>query len=190
MKNNDVYKFEALILTPVIGCAILFGVWLSINAALMNYRLARSIDQILYIASIAKDFSADPRLSLDIATNKFIDRLTEWGLPIQATPNGKNRVVITPWNEPMVFIYSPKMKLMRMETTLSSPACKKLLSFLSHSPSEIGLMRVDANELESNTPWKKVYQAEDNKDAISQSLINVSCGRSKQIMIGLNFKTR
>lgn len=190
MKKTWLNKGESLFLAPILLGAVLFGIWVSVAAAINNYRFARAIDQLLNVAAIARDFSADPRLSLEIGTEKFLDRLQSFGLGLVPSPNGKTRLLPTPWGTNMQFVFSPQMKLMRLETGLSSVGCKKTLTFLASDPAALGLRRIDISDIGPTSLWRNVYQDSQSDKKISPEGIKAACSQSKDLLLGLNFQTK
>jgi hypothetical protein len=197
MKHASGFRWEVIVSVPLVVAAVAVGLWLAVEGAYENVRLARATDQILDTVAVARNMGLDNATPEDKATKNLLDQLERSGTMHIAAAGDMDpgapgtRGIINPWGGFMDVKLAPSAQTLRLTTHLSPTACRRLVLFFSKTRS-LGVQRVEARDDVLGVAFRQIYDASSNLNVNGPEpfAIKVGCGFSNQVMLALTFRLR
>lgn len=189
MKRGSKINWLLVFVAPLVGCAIVAGLWLSLTAAYENIRLAHVSSQLLGAVAVARDMTVDTGADAAVLNASLINRLAKTeNMPVQQIANGQ-RIVINPWKRATEVALVPTTQQVVLKTEITPVVCRRLVLSYAAEVNDFGLQRVEA--WDSNTKASRLmYDASlgDAKAPIAPATIQAGCGRADWVTLALTFR--
>lgn len=182
--NNGLF----VLIAPFVAFLAAASVWLSLTAAIENYRASRVSDQILVAISRAREGRISSSFQPAQAQNILVQGLEQFDGMETLFIGGSERGVKNPWGRPIrVYVY-PAERAVRFEQPLSAAACRKMLSFYAEDAVSLGLQRVDIRDNLPSALWRMVYEKPRTGAAgIGLKAIEAGCNNEAGVLVSLTF---
>lgn len=193
MKKKWYASLVFYVVAPFVILGALATLVLAFYAAFENYRLGRATEQILYVVSFSRDLRISPTLSSDEAQALFFSQIKQV-LPSDVVQVADSFLgekaelgLMNPWDKPMRVYFYPSWDSLRIETPLSSSACRQVLLFYAKNTKTVGLKRVDIRAADPGAVWRLVYQEQAGNSALTSNMVYGGCGNDGQDILSLTF---
>ncbi|MDD3181586.1 MAG: hypothetical protein PHD48_02115 [Alphaproteobacteria bacterium] len=176
---------------PVVMIGAIIALALTGFATYENYRLGQATDQIIRIVSLARDLRVAKDIPSDKASLIFYERLRQISpaevveVSSQFLGDRPEQGLLNPWGEVLRVFFYPSANSLRLETQLSSAACRRMLSFYAKDVGSLGVRRIDVRNADAGSVWRMVYQEQGG--ILSPHAIYGGCGDDVQDVLSLTF---
>jgi len=196
MKKRWLFEIDYYFFMPLVVVIIAASLWLTVSAAIENYKLGRMADQLVRMASVARSVHVAADTVDFIVREAFFDQIKTIGddevvvvVPSAGVGRPAERGVVLPWGDIARASFYPDHHAFRFELPVSPSICRRLLSLYRKDVSEFGLLRVDVRSQEPPAFWRKVYETQQKAGAkdIPESEIYSSCSNGGDVVVSLTF---
>ena len=193
MNRFSGFHWKTFLAAPVVMAAILAALWLAVMAAHENVRFARATDQVLGVIAIARNTATNPAATQESATADLLERLSHFeSMRVRPAENGTQRPsLINSWGRRMEVEMLPFSHQLRVQTSLSPAACRRMILFYAKDAPPLGVQRVEVNdEGLLQTSGRMLYGGPDDiaRSKLDLSAVNAGCGESEQVALILTIR--
>lgn len=192
MKRKWYTGLSFYVVAPIVMIGAVAALVLTLLATYENYSLGRATDQIIRVVSLARDLRLANETAPERAATVFFTRMEQVApsevIQISSPFLGEKseQGVKNPWGGVMRVFFYPSAASVRLETALSSGACRRLLFFYAKDALSLGIRRVDVRSADAGSVWRMLYQEKGTGSVLSPEAIYSGCG-SDQTILSLTF---
>jgi len=158
---------------PLVVILITASIWVTVSAAMENYRTAQAKAQMYNIIAMARDMRIRPDAETRSVSREFFRRVADARLlqVVQLEPaflgSEAELGFKNPWDGSVRVFFYPSAQAMRLEMPVSPPACRKMLRFVADKKNDLKLRSIDIADDEprpiqgtqKTLLWRKLYEA-------------------------------
>ncbi len=192
MKRLFKLNWMLILVAPVVGFAIMAGLWLSVTAAYENIRLARASNQLLGVVAKARDMTVEVSADGKVLTSYLIDRLVqEEGMHVVKDPQTNARVLVNPWDHLVDVALLPPTQQLKLMTEMPAVACRRLILSYASEVTAFKLQHMEAWNAQAAKAPRLIYDAAiTDKTPLRPDTVLGGCGRNGWVVLSLTFSLR
>jgi hypothetical protein len=186
-------SWKTFFIAPLVAAAVAAALWLSVTAAVENFKFARATGQILSVIAAARDMAVPAAANASLATAGLFDRLAHID-SASVRPATENRMasLANPWGGSVTLDMQPALRQLRVQTNLFPAVCRRLVLFYAKDAGPLGLQRVEAHDTGLvEMPSRLLFDAQNTAAMPTQpnpGAIAMGCGRDEQVLLTLTFR--
>lgn len=198
---NDFIRWTISLLAFVVVSA---GLLLAVAALIEQFRFVKAANQLLSVASIARDLKLNPAFSVDENFKRlFVQLQSQPHLRAEIKPTEKNSFLTNPWNNKLVLNLSalnvgggaalpdatlPLTLFLVMNGDLPASACRHILNFFGNNPAALDLWQIGVRDVTTSIGRQIYNRLQGQSGELSAEAITAGCGTAAMVNLNLTFK--
>ncbi|MCL2469948.1 MAG: hypothetical protein FWF24_06970 [Alphaproteobacteria bacterium] len=197
MKSRNTGRM-VIVIAPLIFVLVAGALYFSVTASREEYRLGRSMDQIVTVVEFARQMNIKPHITPQDVLKDFFTYFKGYSSSYADTSTANSlstgrleQTLINGWGDPLWITFYPAQQLIRLEMALTPVRCQKFVMFYAEDTDKLGLQSLDISYGRQGAQPQNVYSSvsKGHTDKISPDLVARYCHGHERPYVSLTFFT-